>query len=128
NLTISLSDNNFGPTTGTFVGKLSGSVGGGPGTNVTFSSFYNAANVTSATTTPLTTTGVLPPPAYFPPNQLSAPFSQPLYSLTEVVTIGGMPGSSGLYNLDASLAVPEPSSFCLLLGGLAVFRIWRRRQ
>src|SRR6516162_8061114 len=57
NLTITLSDNNFGPTTGTFVGKLSGSVGGGPGQNVSYSTFYDAGNVTSATTTPLTSTG-----------------------------------------------------------------------
>ncbi len=128
-LTLTLSDINYGPTTGTFVGRLSGSVGGGPGANVTYSTFYNAANVLSATTTPLTTTGSLPPPTYFPPDQFSAAFSQPLYSLTQVVTIGGLQGASGFYNLDASLSlVPEPSTISLLLAGAVALGAWRRRK
>jgi len=129
NLTITLSDRNFGPTTGTFSAQLTGSVIAGPGQNVTFNTFYDAANVTSATTTALTSTN-LPPPSYNSPLQvLSGPFSQPLYSLTEVITIGGSQGASGLYHFDASLSlVPEPGSSCLLLSGAAILGIWRRRK
>jgi len=130
NLTITLSDNNFGPTTGTFSAKQTGSVVAGPGQTETFSTFYNAANVLGATTTPLTSTGPLSAPNYSSPLEVfSAPFSQPLYSLTEVVTINGDQTASGLYHFDSSLSlVPEPGTFSLLLAGAAAFGIWRRRK
>ena len=130
NLTITLSDNNFGPTTGTFSAKQTGSVVGGPGANMTFNTFYDAGNVVGAQTSPLTSTGSLVAPNYSSPLEVfSGPFSRPLYSLTEVVTINGMANASGLYHFDSSLSlVPEPGTFSLLLAGVAAFGIWRRRK
>jgi hypothetical protein len=133
NLTISFSENFYGPTTGTFDGRLTGNVVSGTGQNVTYSTFFDAGNVTSATTSLLTTTGSLPPPNYNPPDQFSGPFSHPLYSLTQVVTINGTPAATptGSYTLDATLSlVPEPSGCCLFLSGAAIFglKLWRRRK
>jgi hypothetical protein len=127
NLTITFSDNGFGPTSGNFQAILSGHLVAGTGQNVTYNTYYDAGNVTGATTTPLTSSGAVPPPNY---NSTvgGGPVNQSLYSLTQVVTIGGAgTGAGGSYSLDASLAgVPDGGTTVMLLGaalsGLALLR------
>jgi hypothetical protein len=131
NLTITFSDNFYGPTIGTFQADLTGHVTSGTGQNVTYNTFFDIGNVTGATTSSLTSMGPLPPPTYGPTTALSGPFSQTLYSLTQVITIGGTPAGSpvGTYELDAKLSlVPEPGTVSLLLAGAAAFGVWRRRK
>src|ERR1017187_7133112 len=102
-LTISFSDNGFGPSPGNFVAKLTGHVNPGTGQNVTYNTYYDAANVTGAKTTLLTASGILAPPTYSSTNSSGA-INQTLYSLTQVVTIGGAgAGAGGSYTFDATI-------------------------
>jgi hypothetical protein len=129
-LTFTFSDNGFGPSPDGFLAQLSGHVVSGTGQNVTYNTYYDSGNVTAAETSLLTTSGTLAPFSYHSAQSGSAG-SLALYSLTEVVTIGGAgtaPGAS--YSLDASLAgvssVPDGGTTGMLLGaalsGLAFLR------
>jgi hypothetical protein len=128
NLVIKFSDNGFGPTAGNFQGVLSGHVVSGTGQPVTYNTYYDAGDITGATTTLLTTLGPLPGPGYNGA-ATGGPVNQALYSISQVLTIGvnavGTPGGS--YSLDASLAsVPDGGTTVMLLGaalsGLALLR------
>src|ERR1041384_4490459 len=109
NLTVTFSDDLFGPTSGRFGVQLSGHVTnpqGGPGATVTYNTFYSAANTIPATTA-LTASGSINDVAggcsY---TGTSGAFSQSSYSLSQVVTVGATPSAS--YSLDASLVtVPD---------------------
>jgi len=130
NLVITFSDNGFSPASGNFQVVLDGHVVSGTGQPVTYATYYDAGNVTGATTTLLTSLG-LPGPSYNG-TATGGPVNQSLYSLTQALTIGinsvGTPG--GTYSLDASLAgvssVPDGGTTGMLLGatlsGLAFLR------
>ena len=108
-LTVVLSDNNFGPTSGSnnVISQLTGQPFGGAGAVVTFDTYYDSNNVMSALTTPLTASGDLLPNGS--PNPYNSNGSNSLslagpYSLSEVVTISGSnaAGYSLLVNLQGS--------------------------
>jgi len=140
NLVITVSDNGFGPTDGSFQGILTGQVVSGTGQNVSYNTYYDAGDITGATTTLLTTIGPLPGgpasgPVFYNGTATGGPVNQTLYSITQVLTIGvnapNDPGGS--YSLDASLSVPEPttivtSALLLLPFGASALRSLRKRQ
>jgi hypothetical protein len=128
NLTISFSDNGFGPSPSSFQAQLSGHLVSGVGQNVLYNTYVDAGNVTSATTTLLTTSGSLTPPTYASLVGGTAG-SLALYSITQVLTINGTPTGTagGSYSLDGSLTgVPDGGTTVMLLGaalsGLALLR------
>src|ERR1035441_4434399 len=102
-LTVIFSDTDFGPVSGQFSSLLLGQPFNGPGGTVTFSTYYDSANQVLALTSPLSASGPLPPDGssqynYF--NQGGSISGSP-FSLSEVVTISGLPASS--YSLNANL-------------------------
>ncbi len=110
-LTITLSNNGFGPTAGNFLAQLNGHMLSGVGQTVAYSTYYDVGNLIGAMTSPLTTASGLTSP--FNSAVVSGLFEQGLYSLTQVVTIKGSPsGQSATYSLDAALVflptVPRP--------------------
>ena len=131
NLVITFSDNGFSPASGNFQVVLDGHVVSGTGQPVTYATYYDAGNVTGATTTLLTSLGPLSGPTYNG-TATGGPVNGSPYSLTQVLTIGinaiGTPGGS--YSLDASLngvsSVPDGGTTGMLLGaalsGLAFLR------
>lgn len=128
-LTLTFSDNNFGPAVGTVNTTASGGTVIGPTAMASVAVFGNQANIVGAQTVPLTT--MPPTPLSFlyqttsgPLNTLNAPFS-----LTEVATITTT--GSSLVNLDASFNVtptPEPSIAALGALGLGGWIFSRRRR
>src|ERR1039458_6387963 len=102
-ITITFSDNSFGPSPTNFTATLTGHLTSGAGQTIAYNTYYDAANVTGAKTTLLTASGILAPPTYSSANT-SGPTNLCLYSLTQVVTIGGAGAAAGSsYSLDASL-------------------------
>ena len=100
-LHISWSDVGFGPSPSNIVAKMTGQVNSGTGQNVTYNTYYDFGNRTGVETTLLTASGNLVPPNYANTNSGGA-INQTLYSLTQVVSIGGA-GAGASYTLDASL-------------------------
>jgi hypothetical protein len=101
-LTMILSDNNFGPTSGTnnLTARLNGQAIPGGGSVVTLNTYYDTNNTLGALTTALTSSGSILPDAYN--SVVNGTLSQAgLYSLTEVVTIAGTTGAT--YSLSANL-------------------------
>ncbi len=128
NLTITFSDNSFGPAPSAFQTQMSGHVVSGTGQNVTYNTYVSAANVVGAQTTLLTASGIMAPPTYSSVKTGSVG-TLALYSITQVVTINGTPvgTTGGSYSLDASLTgVPDGGTTVMLLGaalsGLAFLR------
>src|ERR1035438_9120055 len=105
-LVITFPDNSFGPPPTNFQATLTGPLTSGTGATITYNTYYDAANVTGAETTLLTTSSILAPPIYSS-TSTGGPINQAPCSLTQVVTIGGSPGGS--YTLDASLFVATRS-------------------
>jgi streptogramin lyase len=102
-LTVTFSDNGFGPSQINIQAVMSGHLLSGTGQPINYSTYYDPGNVTGAKTMPLTTSGTLAPSTYSSTNN-GGPINQTLYSLTQVVTIGGAGGAAGgSYSLDASL-------------------------
>jgi hypothetical protein len=126
NLVITFFDTDFGPSPSAFLAQLSGHTITGTPQAVSYNTYYSALN-NGATTSALTASGSLPGPNY---NSLvsGSAGTLALYSLTQVLTIGGAgtaPGAS--YSLDASLTgVPDGGTTVMLLGaalsGLAFLR------
>ncbi len=101
-LTITLSDNGFGPTAGNFNAQLVGQPLSGSGDVVNFNTFYDANNTLSALTTALTTSGSVTPVGNQYLNNQSGSLNQAgPYSLTSVVTIAG--NTAATYSLLANL-------------------------
>ncbi len=102
-LTITLSDNGFGPTTGNFIANIDGHPLSGSGDVVNFNTFYDAGNTLSALTTALTTSGSITPNGgnEYTNNQTATLNQAGPYSLSEVVTIAG--NSAATYSLLANL-------------------------
>jgi hypothetical protein len=102
-LTITFSDNNFGPTSTNMLAQLIGHVVGGTGSNITYKTFYDPLNRIGVPTVPISDSGSLTGPSYA--SSTGSRLNQALYSLTQIVTISGAPGgtSGASYSLDASL-------------------------
>jgi len=124
-LTVTFSDNNFGPATGTLNASISGVVYAGASETVDYQVYGSAGNAVGSTTTLLANVGTaLPIP-------LVANASGPLtlanpYSLTQVVKLTSFGASSD--SMDASFnvtPVPEPGMFALPGLGLA---LWAARS
>src|ERR1035441_6761052 len=119
NLIITFSDNSFGPSPPSFQATLNGHVTSGTGQTITYNTYYNANNATGAETTLLTASGFLSPPNYAASNT-SGTINGCLYSLTQVVTIGGAGAAAGCsYSLDATLigAANPPLFASVPMGG-----------
>lgn len=131
-LTLTFSDNNFGPATGTINAGLTGFTVNGAIAQGGESVYGDQANVVGATTVPITSIAPIP----LPSSSGSATSSGPLllnapFSLTEVVQISTE--GSTLVNLDASFnfsPVPEPgipALGALGIAGWVLFRLRNRR-
>lgn len=108
-LTITLSDNNFGPTSGNAVAQLIGQAFGGSGSVVTFNTYYDTNNVQGALTTLLTSSGGILPNIYNSDETNSLSQAGP-YSLTEVVTIPG--STTATYSLLGNLQASNQPCTC----------------
>lgn len=115
-LSITLSDNDFGPTSGSnnVVAFFNGHPANGSGSAVTFNTYYDTNNTVDALTTLLTTSGSILPDgandyASTESNSLSAagPFS-----LTEVFTISGT--TAATYSLGGTITVSNQPCVCTL--------------
>jgi hypothetical protein len=124
-LTLTFSDNGFGPATGPLTATLTGHVVTGAGVTDTYTVFGDPANVVGATTVPIASTGTLPLPTSSSGSgmlDLPAPFS-----LTEVETM--VASGPTTLTTDASYQIPEPSVIGLaVIGGFAALTLgWPRR-
>lgn len=108
-LTVILSDNNFGPTSGNATATFNGQAFGGAGSPVTFNTYYDTNNTLAALTTALTASGALPPSAYNSSASGSLSLTGP-YSLSEVVTIPGT--TAATYSLLANLQASNQPCTC----------------
>ena len=115
NLTITFSDNNFGPTSTNMVAVLTGHIIAGTGSDVKYSTYYDAGNVTGAQTTLLTSSGSLSRPIYAS-SITGGPLNQALCSLTQVITIQSFPGAS--YSVHASMSCTNKPAASVSLGNL----------
>jgi hypothetical protein len=128
-LMLMWSDNNFGPVNGFMNAQLTGHTVALNGQTINFNTYYDSGNTLQAQTTPLTASGPLSDPYSSSKN---ASLNQALFSLTQVLVIGGTPagGADATYSVEGSLSlVPEPSSALLVLlglGGLVFGRNFRR--
>jgi hypothetical protein len=110
-LTVILSDNNFGPTSGNgnATAQIIGQAFGGTGDVVTFNTYADTNNALAGLTTLLTASGSLAPSLYTSSQTTSLNLAAP-YSLTAVVEIAG--GQAVSYSLDANFqatnAAPPP--------------------
>ncbi|HWD90875.1 MAG TPA: hypothetical protein VG938_00870 [Verrucomicrobiae bacterium] len=117
-LTIILSDNNFGPTTGNLTANFIGHpFNNGVGDAISFDTYYDVSNALAALSTPITSAdGMTPDASNTYQSVKTGSIALPAgYSLTEVVTIKGSHASS--YSLSANLQgtnQPPPPCLCKL--------------
>jgi protocatechuate 3,4-dioxygenase beta subunit len=105
-LTITFSDNGFGPTPGRYFSVVDAHAFGGTGGKITFDTFYDLGNQVLALTSPLTTSPDLLPDGsglyhYQTPGGSGASIIGSPFSLTEVLTISGLSKSD--YSIGAEL-------------------------
>ncbi len=104
-LTIILSDNNFGPTSGNdnVVAQLIGQPLSGSGDEVMFNTYFDPNNGLDTLTTLLTSSGTLLPNGSneYLSNETNSLSQVSLYSLTEVISIAG--GKAATYSLLGNL-------------------------
>ncbi|HLX69316.1 MAG TPA: hypothetical protein VKV04_06785 [Verrucomicrobiae bacterium] len=110
-LTVILSDNNFGPTSGNnnLTAQFNGQAFGGAGSPVTFNTYIDTNNALAALTTILTTSGAMAPNNYLNTETGSLSLAGP-YSLSEVVTIPGT--TAAAYSLLANLQASNQPCTC----------------
>ena len=116
-LTITFSDNNFGPMSGTLNARLDGHVFSGAGGAVSYNTYYDTGNAIGAQTSLLTASGNVSPPYSSTAN--SPTLSANAFSLTQVITIAG--GSGGNYSLAANLQANSPPPLTSLVIGPIAF-------
>lgn len=111
-LTITLSDNNFGPTLGNnnATAHIDGHAFPGTGTPVTFNTYYDTNNTLGALTTLLTTSGPISPTNPYTSTVTGSLSLTGPYSLSEVVTIPGTEATG--YSLDANLQASNQPCTC----------------
>lgn len=117
-LTIILSDNNFGPTSGgeNAVAQLFGQPIGGSGSDVIFNTYYDADNDLAGLSNLLTSSGtVFPSSSQYISNQTNSLSLNAPYSLTEVVQIDG--NTAATYSLLANLQITNEACSCSLSFG-----------
>ena len=134
-LTITLaSDTGFGAYNGSLAARLSGYAVAGTGQNVTFNTYYDAGNGLGVLGHVADLVGNLnDPPGY--DSSVLGTVNQNLFSLTEVITIGGGLTAGATYSLDGSLSsaapggvVPDGGTTAALLGGtLFVLAFFQRK-
>jgi hypothetical protein len=113
-LTVTLSDNNFGPIAGNnLVAQFIGQAFGGVGDVLTFNTYSDANNSLAALTSPLTTSGNMTPDSggqYLSTTTNSVSLSGP-FSLSEVVRLGGAQAAtySLSVNLQSAQVIGQPS-------------------
>jgi hypothetical protein len=120
-LTLTFSDNAFGPLSGT----VSSGIGGNGAANVTFKTYADAGNVLFAQTALLTSEGPFGG-TYSDNAWTNSPVGSP-YSLTMQVVLTTT--GAGNVGFDAFMIVPEPSAWMLCALGFAGASLigWRRR-
>src|SRR5215469_290212 len=113
-LTIILSDNNFGPTSGSenAVAQLVGQPAAGTGSDVTFNTYFDPNNVLAALTDSLTASGSVLPngSGEYVSTQTNSLSVSGQYSVTEVVQIDGI--TAATYSLLANLQVTNEACDC----------------
>jgi hypothetical protein len=112
-LTVTLSDNNFGPTSGSnnVTAHIDGQAFGGSGSVITFNTYVDTNNTLAALTTALTASGGIAPNIYSSTVSNSLSLAGP-YSLTEVITIPG--ATAATYSLDANLNASNQPCACVV--------------
>jgi hypothetical protein len=125
-LTLSFSENGFGPTTGTALASIGGTTQG----TVVYQTFGGTTNTTLNTTNLLTTQG--PFAGAFSGSASSSPISTGgPYSLTQVVTMTHAGAGITTGNILLGLSVPDSGNPAILLGailaGLGVVARLRQR-
>ncbi len=122
-LSLTFSDNFFGPSTGTLNAFVDGHLVSGAPTTVTYDVYGDPANVIAATTVHLASTGTSPLPTSatgLGPLTLGAPFS-----LTQIVQLQAT-GATGISaNASFNVTVPEPG--VVGLGALGLFVLASRK-
>jgi hypothetical protein len=115
-LTISFSDDNFGPLAGTFQSSLSGHLANGASQPISYDCYYDPGNVPGAMTWPLTASGTFTLVGNQETNIVSNSelIDERLCSVTHVLTIEGTPSSSpaASYSFNILMTfnpVPAPS-------------------
>jgi hypothetical protein len=129
-LTLTFSDNNFGPASGTLNATMTGNTVFGPAATAGMDVYGDPANIVGATTLHLV--GMPQTPLVLLSQTTSGTLNMaPPFALTEIAQVNA--SGSSLINVDASFnvtAVPEPGIVALgsvTLTGWALFRVRSRR-
>lgn len=127
-LTISFAADGFGPTSGSTLAEIGGTVN--PGGSVTYNTYGGTNNTNFSTANLLTSQGPFGPGAFSGTVTGGSINNAGPYALTQVITITH--AGSGITTGDALLKVPESGTTALLLGsglmGLGLFARLRRRS
>ena len=116
-LTITFSDNNLGPMSGTFNARLDGHAFNGTGCTVSYNTYYETGGDEKVPTTLLTASGNLSSP--YGSTAISPTISANAFSLTQVITIAGDCAAS--YSLAANLQANSPPPLTSLVIGPIAF-------
>jgi hypothetical protein len=131
-LIVTFGADGYGPTLGSFLGRMSGHAASGAGQTVTLNTYYKANNIPVAnpSTTLLTASGALSNPLSYDSLTGSGPVNlAALYALEEVITIQSAAAGAS-YSLDGSLtcSTPDGGTTAMLLGAaLSVLGLIRRK-
>jgi hypothetical protein len=111
-LSITFSDTDYGPSSGTFTAFMDGHVVAGTGGAVTYNTYFDPANGIAALTMPLTASGIISPDGtgFYSNSVTSGTATGNPYSLSQVVTISG--ATAATYSLTPSLSAPPATLSC----------------
>jgi hypothetical protein len=131
NLTILFSDVGFGPTSGSFLGQIGGTINNGGG-SLSYATFVNTSNtelaISGPGTTQLTSQGPFAPGAFSGTTTSGILAMAGPYSLTQEVVISHSTGGNTSFNASLTTTVPDGGSTVALLGAVLVgFEALRRK-